>query len=177
MHFLAADMDASIIDLSFCNAQSWHNSLLNKGLVKGGTGQLSDIASRCCDMVNIKWSGDDEWDEEIVDTVEAIILQTRGVYSSLIGTLVIVLHEHTAELQLITQSHVTLHEYSQLPIIICRSLYHEFKQEPASPSLMHCAPSETVDSMTENGCWSPYPTSGRAQLRLTTTDKSWCQTR
>ncbi len=112
-------------------------------------------------MVNAKWPVGELWDEDSVDTIEAVILDSKGVYSSLIRALVIVMHEHRAELQLINQAHVRFGSYHGLSIIIFRSLYQELKREEDYSSVAICAASV---SMQENGCWSPIPLSGRRQL-------------
>ncbi len=114
-------------------------------------------------MVNVKWS----IEEDIVDTVEALILGTKGAYSSLIGTLVIILHKHKAELQLINAAHVRLNAYSQLPVIVCRSLYQDSENGDEFSSPTRCAPAIVVMSHIENknGPWSPFPQNAQAQLR------------
>jgi hypothetical protein len=82
----------------------------------------------------------------LLTPLKLLPLIREGVYPSLIGTLVIVMHEHKAELQLISQAHGWLGRYSSVSIIICRSLYQELKREEASPSVVSCAPS-VVDKM------------------------------
>ena len=73
--YVAACLDDKVIDIPFCNARGWHSRLFDKGQVKNnGESDLSDIASSCCDMANIKWSADDEWGEDIIDTIEAVTL-------------------------------------------------------------------------------------------------------
>ena len=161
LHHVAAALDDRVIDIPVCNVRTWHSMLLDKGFVRSDVGELSDVACSCCDMADAKWSVGELWDEDSVDTIEAVILDSRRVYSSLIGTLVIVMHEHTAELHLINQAHVRFGKYHGLPIIIFRSLYQELKREEDYSSVAICAPS--VLAMDDSGCWSPFPLNGRTQ--------------
>ncbi len=118
--FVAAALDDRKIDIPLCNAVAWYGIFMDQGLVtNNGHHLLSDMACRVCDMVNIKWSVDDD----TVDTIEAVSLGARGVYASLIGTLVIILHKHRAELQLINAAHVLFNAYSHLSAIVCLCLF------------------------------------------------------
>jgi hypothetical protein len=135
--FVAAALDDRKIDISLSNVVTWHRILVDQGPVTNNNQHsLNEVACSVCDMVNVKWS----IDEDTVDTVEALILGTKGVYSSLIGTLVIILHKHRAELQLINAEHVRLNAYSNLPVIVCRSLYQDSQSEGEFSSPAHCAP-------------------------------------
>ena len=118
LHHVAAALDDRVIDIPVCNVRAWHSMLLDHFLVRSDVGELSEVACSCCDMVNAKWSFGELWDEDRVDTIEAVILDSKGVYSSLIGTLVIVMHEHREELQSIHQAHVRFGRYHGLSIII-----------------------------------------------------------
>ncbi len=115
-------------------------------------------------MVNVKWS----IDEDAVDTVEAVNLGAKGVYASLIDTLVIILHKHKAALQLINQAHVRLSAYSGLSVIVCRSLHQDSSEEEFFEQNLpaHCAPAIVVMSQIgqQNGSWSPAPTNPQQQL-------------
>ncbi len=160
--FVAAAIDDRVIDIPLCNATTWHSMLLGQGLIRYDAGHLCNIASSCCDMVNIKWSVIAERDDESVDTIEAVMLTSKGVYASLIGTLVIILHSHTAELQCITAEHVRLGSYRHLSIIICRSLYQDSQSEEAISSVAVCAPA--IVAMDPNGPWSPIPVQAQKQV-------------
>ena len=98
------------------------------------------MACSVCDMVNIKWPIDDD----TVDTIEAVNLGNKCAYSSLIGTLVIVLHHDRAELQVINAAHVRLHAYNNLSVIICRSLCQDSQSEEEFSSPAVCAPAIVV---------------------------------
>ena len=61
MSNLLACLDDKVIDMPHCNVSGWHSMIHNKGHIRNdGVSDLCDIASSCCDMVNIKWSADDE---------------------------------------------------------------------------------------------------------------------
>ncbi len=67
LDFVAAALDDRKIDIPLCNAVSWYGIFMDQGLVtNNGNHLLSDMACRVCDMVNIKWSVDD-------DTVDTIV--------------------------------------------------------------------------------------------------------
>ena len=152
IEIVAAALDDRKIDIPLCNAVSWHSIFIDQGLVtNNGYHILSDVACSICDMVNIKWSIDDD----TVDTVEAVSLGAKGAYASLIGTLVIVLHQHRAELQLINSAHVRSHQYRNLSAIVCRSLFQESQSEEEFSSPANCAPAIMV--MEPSGSWSPGP--------------------
>ena len=137
-----------MIDIPFCNVRGWHSRLYDKGQVKNnGESDLSDIASSCCGMVNIKWPADDEWGEDIIDTIEAVTLGPKGVYLSLIGTLVIIIHEDRAELRIIHKAHVLCNCFCNMSLILCHCLFAQIKGEQALPSLVNCAPSVVVTAM------------------------------
>ena len=96
IEFVAAALDQRKIDISLCNAVTWHDMLVDQGLISNTCEHpLLEIACSVCDMVNVKWS----IDEDSVDTVAAVNLVATGVYASLIDTLAIILHKHKAELQ------------------------------------------------------------------------------
>ena len=163
IEFVAAALDGRKIDISLCNAVTWHRIFVDQGPVtNNGQHSLSEVACSVCDMVSVKWS----IDEDTVDTVEAVTLGAKGVYSSLIGTLVIILHKHRAELQLINAAHVRLNAYSNLSVIICRSLYQDSQSEGEFSSPAHCAPAIVVMSQIVqlNGPWSPIPQNPQQQL-------------
>ena len=165
IEFVAAALDRRKIDISLCNAVTWHGILIDQGLVSNKYEHLLlDIACSVCDMVNVKWS----IDQDAVDFVEAVNLGAKGVYASLIGTLVIILHKHKAELQLINYAHVRLNAYSDLSVIICRSLHQDSSEEEFSEQNLpaHCAPAIVVMSQIgqQNGSWSPAPTNPQQQL-------------
>ena len=109
-------------------------------------------------MVNIKWSIDDD----TMDKVEAVSLGAQGAYASVIGTLVIILHKHRAELQLINSAHVRLHAYSNVSAIVCRGLFQESQSEEEFSSPANWAPAIFVMAM--NGPWSPVPLNAQQQL-------------
>ena len=73
----------------------------------------------------------------------------NGVVSSLIGTLVIVLHGDRAELHLISASQVQSHAYRGLSAIICRSLYQDSSEEDCSSAVVVCAPAVVVPTAFE----------------------------
>ncbi len=78
IEFLAAALDDRKIDRSVCNAVTWHRLLVDQGPVTNDDKHsLSEVACGVCDMVNVKWS----IDEDTVDTVEALVLGAKGVYS------------------------------------------------------------------------------------------------
>ncbi len=96
IEFVAAVLDQRKIDISLCNAVTWHGMLVDQGLISNTCEHpLLEIACSVCDMVNVNWS----IDEDSVDTVAAVNLVATGVYASLIDTLAIILHKHKAELQ------------------------------------------------------------------------------
>jgi hypothetical protein len=160
LHYVAACLESGVIDIPVCNVRGWHNILVDKGHVRNdGNTDLTYIASCCCDMVNLKWSADDEWGEGIIDTIEAVTLGSGGVYPSLIGTLVIVIHDDHADLRIVNQAHVLLRSFSNMPIIICHCLYEELKGEDSVPSLVACAPLRCCDRDGERRKWSVEPLS------------------
>ena len=62
LEYVAACLESRVIDIPLSNVRVWHSMLLNKGHVRNdGSAELTHIASCCSDMVNIKWSADDEW--------------------------------------------------------------------------------------------------------------------
>ncbi len=107
-------------------------------------------------MVKVKRLYNDECDEDAVDTIEDVTLDSKGVYSSLMGTLLIVMPEHKAELQLISQGHIRVCSYSNLSILISCSLYQELKNEEDFASVAICTPA--VEAIENNESWSPFPT-------------------
>ena len=140
LEYVAACLQSRVIDIPLSNVRAWHKLLLNQGNVRNdGNTELTYIADCCCDMVNLKWSGDDEWGDGIIDTVEAITLGSRGVYSSLIGTLVVIIHDDHADLQIVLPSHVVLGSFCNVQIIICHCLYEELKSEESLLSVVSCA--------------------------------------
>ncbi len=122
----------------------------------------------CCNLVNVKWSLNDEENEDFVDSIEAVILGPRGVYASLIGTLVIVIHDGQANLLTINQAHVTLRAFAGMPMMICYCLYQDLKGREACSSPVVCAPA--VAHNMDNDSWTPVPkmenTAGSPRAKL-----------
>ncbi len=137
LEFVAASPDDRKIDIDLRSSVTWHDMFLDQGPVtNNNTHLLSHIAYSICDTVNLNWSND----EDTVDTIEAVNLGAKGVYSSLIGTLLIVLHTHKAELLSISGAHVRSHAYSDSRVIICRSLFQDSNSESSCPRCA-CPPS------------------------------------
>ena len=163
VEFVAAALDDRKIDIPLRNVVTWHRMLVDQGPVTNNDQHLLfKVARSVCDMVNVKWSND----EDTVDTVETVTLGAKGVYPSLVGTLVIILHKHRAELQLMNTAHVRLKAYSNLSVIICRRLYHDSQSEGEFSIPAHCAPALVVMSLIagKNGPWSPIPQNAQQQL-------------
>jgi hypothetical protein len=76
---LAACLDSRVIDMPLCNVKSWHKTLQGKGSVSENDHEHGDIVENCCNLVNVKMSGDDEEGEDFIDTIEAVTLGPRGV--------------------------------------------------------------------------------------------------
>ncbi len=89
--FAVASLDTRLVEIQLGNFKSWHNALYGRGIVKSDPDDLSRIAAKCCDMVNIEWNYDFELQqfdsEESIKCLGAISLDDRGLYPSLVGPL------------------------------------------------------------------------------------------
>ncbi len=163
---LAACLDLREIEMPHCNVISWRKTLHGKGSVSESDCTHGSVVESCCNLVNVRWSFDDEEDNDFIDTIEAVTLGPKGVYPSLIGTLVIVIHEENARLITVNQAHVAFRSFSKLPILICRCLFQELEGRSSSPAVV-CAPAKVV-VMAENTPWNPWPRNPRVQLNAMT---------
>ena len=89
--YTVASLDTRLVEIQLGNFKSWHNALYGRGIVKSDPDDLSRIAAKCCDMVNIEWNYDFELQqfdsEESIKCLGAISLDDRGLYPSLVGPL------------------------------------------------------------------------------------------
>ena len=62
MQYVAACLDARVIEMPLCNVVGWHRSLRGKGMVSDDHSELGPLVSSCCDLINVKLSVVDEED-------------------------------------------------------------------------------------------------------------------
>jgi hypothetical protein len=71
---LAACLDSREIEMPHCNVTSWHKTLHGKGSVSENDCTHGSVVESCCNLVNVRWSVDDEEDNDFIDTIEAVTL-------------------------------------------------------------------------------------------------------
>ncbi len=132
-------------------------------MVSGDHSELGPLVSSCCELINVKlYVADEEEGEDVIDSIEAVTLGPEGIYPSLIGMFVIIIHPHSAQLMTMTQAHVVFQSFANLPIMICRCLYQE--QGASALPVVVCAPA-IGENMSHNQSWSPWPKNQKLKLR------------
>ena len=99
--------------------------MLLEGTVSDEHSELGPLVSSCCDLINVKLSVDDEEEgEDVIDSIEAVTLGPEGIYPSLIGMLVIIIHPHSAQMMTMNQAHVVFQSfatYNDMSLLVSRS--------------------------------------------------------